>query len=100
MKVHLIGVAGTGMGQLATLLKEAGHEVSGSDIAFDPPMGPALEAAGIRCRPGWNADNIGSDLELVVVGNAIRRDNVEAVAAEQRGLARTSMSGALRERFL
>lgn len=100
MKVHLIGVAGTGMGQLATLLKDAGHEVSGSDIAFDPPMGPALEAAGIRCLPGWNAANIGSDLDLVVVGNAIRKDNVEAALAERRGLARTSMSGALRERFL
>ena len=100
MKVHLVGVAGTGMGQLASLLEEAGHDVSGSDIAFDPPMGPALEAAGIRCLPGWKAENITPDLDLVVIGNAIRRDNVEAVKAEELGLARTSMSGALRERFL
>ncbi|MBX3231779.1 MAG: UDP-N-acetylmuramate:L-alanyl-gamma-D-glutamyl-meso-diaminopimelate ligase [Labilithrix sp.] len=100
MKVHLVGVAGTGMGQLATLLKDAGHEVSGSDVAFDPPMGPALEAAGIRCLPGWKAENVAGDLDLVVVGNAIRRDNVEAVEAERRGIARTSMSAALRERFL
>ena len=100
MRVHLIGVAGTGMGQLAKLLRDAGHDVSGSDVSFDPPMGPALEAAGIRCLPGWSADNIGKDLELVVVGNAIRKDNVEAVRALELELPRTSMSGALRERFL
>ncbi|HVJ92430.1 MAG TPA: Mur ligase domain-containing protein [Labilithrix sp.] len=100
MRIHLIGVAGTGMGQLAKLLRDAGHDVSGSDIAFDAPMGPALEAAGIRCLPGWNADNITKDLDLVVVGNAIRKDNVEALATTELGLPRSSMSGALRERFL
>lgn len=88
------------MGQLASLLRDAGHDVSGSDIAFDPPMGPALEAAGIRCLAGWNAGNVGEDLDLVVVGNAIRKDNPEALRAIELGLARTSMSGALRERFL
>ncbi|MDF2697798.1 MAG: UDP-N-acetylmuramate:L-alanyl-gamma-D-glutamyl-meso-diaminopimelate ligase, partial [Labilithrix sp.] len=100
MRVHLVGVAGTGMGQLAKLLRDAGHDVSGSDISFDPPMGPALEAAGIRCVPGWSADNITPDIELVVIGNAIRKDNVEAVRAIELELPRTSMSGALRERFL
>lgn len=100
MKVHLVGVAGTGMGQLASLLKDAGHDVSGSDTAFDPPMGPALEATGIRCMPGWNAENISSDLDLVVIGNAIRRDNVEAVRAEELKVSRTSMSAALRSLFV
>ncbi|MCW5831566.1 MAG: UDP-N-acetylmuramate:L-alanyl-gamma-D-glutamyl-meso-diaminopimelate ligase [Labilithrix sp.] len=100
MRVHLIGVAGTGMGQLAKLLRDAGHDVSGSDVSFDPPMGPALEAAGIRCLPGFRADHVTEDLELVVVGNAIRKDNVEAVRAIELGLPRASMSGALRERFL
>lgn len=100
MRVHLVGVSGTGMGQLALLLRDAGHEVSGSDIAFDPPIGPALEAAGIRCLRGYDAGHVTTDLELVVVGNAIRKDNPEALAAIDRGLVRTSMSGALRERFM
>ncbi len=47
MNVHLVGVSGTGMGALAALLRAAGHEVSGSDVAFDPPIGPTLEAAGV-----------------------------------------------------
>jgi UDP-N-acetylmuramate: L-alanyl-gamma-D-glutamyl-meso-diaminopimelate ligase len=88
------------MGQLALLLRDAGHDVTGSDMAFDPPMGPALEQAGIRCLRGYDAAHVTTDLDLVVVGNAIRRDNAEAVAAEARGLARASMSATLRERFL
>ena len=65
MRVHLVGVSGTGMGQLALLLRDAGHDVSGSDMAFDPPIGPALEAAGIRCQNGYLAEHIDNSLELV-----------------------------------
>jgi len=100
MRVHLVGVSGTGMGALAALLVEAGHEVSGSDVAFDPPIGPALQALGVRCAQGYDAAHLEDRPDLVVVGNAIRRENPEAVAAERLGLTRVSMSGALREHFL
>lgn len=100
MRIHLVGVAGTGMGQLAKLLRDAGHEVSGSDVRFDPPMGPALAAAGIRCLEGFAAEHVGPELDLVVVGNVVRRDNVEAVRAEELGLRRASMSETLRGMFL
>ncbi len=49
MHVHFIAVAGTGMGALAGLFKAAGHDVSGSDTAFYPPMEAALDAWGVRC---------------------------------------------------
>src|ERR1700719_3817453 len=89
------------MGSLAILLREAGHDVSGSDVAFDPPIGPALEAAGVRCLRGWDAAHLDATTpDLVVVGNMIREGNPEAVAAEARGIARTSMSRALRDHFL
>ena len=100
MRVHLVGVSGTGMGQLALLFRDAGHDVSGSDVAFDPPMGPALESAGIRCMKGYEAAHIDGSLELVVIGNAIRKENPEAMRAEELKRTRTSMSGALREHFL
>jgi len=100
MRVHLVGVSGTGMGALAALFVEAGHTVSGSDVAFDPPIGPALEALAVRCLRGYDASHLDDRPDLVVVGNAIRRDNAEAVAAERLGLTRVSMSGALREHFL
>jgi UDP-N-acetylmuramate: L-alanyl-gamma-D-glutamyl-meso-diaminopimelate ligase len=100
MLVHLVGVSGTGMGALAALLVEAGHEVSGSDTAFDPPIGPALRAIGVRCQQGYDAAHLEPAPDLVVVGNAIRRTNVEAQEAERRELRRESMSGALRAFFL
>ncbi|MBS2016422.1 MAG: UDP-N-acetylmuramate:L-alanyl-gamma-D-glutamyl-meso-diaminopimelate ligase [Deltaproteobacteria bacterium] len=100
MRIHLVGVAGTGMGQLATLLRDAGHEVTGSDMSFDPPMGPALEAAGITCLRGYEAGHVDASIELVVIGNAIRKENPEAVRAEELGLRRASMSATLRELFL
>jgi UDP-N-acetylmuramate: L-alanyl-gamma-D-glutamyl-meso-diaminopimelate ligase len=99
MRVHLVGVSGTGMGALASLFCEAGHEVSGSDVAFDPPIGPTLRALGVRCFEGYDASHV-DGAELVVVGNAIRRGNPEAAAAEQAGIPRESMSGALRAHFL
>jgi UDP-N-acetylmuramate: L-alanyl-gamma-D-glutamyl-meso-diaminopimelate ligase len=100
MRVHLVGVSGTGMGALAVLFKEAGDEVSGSDVAFDPPIGPALRAAGVRCVLGFDASHLEPRPDLVVVGNAIRRGNPEDEAAERLGVERTSMSAALRTRFL
>jgi UDP-N-acetylmuramate: L-alanyl-gamma-D-glutamyl-meso-diaminopimelate ligase len=100
MRVHLVGVSGTGMGALAALFVEAGHDVSGSDVAFDPPIGPALHALGVRCLQGYEAAHLQPPPDLVVVGNAIRRANAEAQEAERLELPRESMSGALRAHFL
>ena len=100
MHVHLIGVCGTGMGALAGLLREAGHRVTGSDLAFDPPIGPALEAWGVETMPGYLAENVASKPDLVVVGNVCRRDNVEARAAIDGGLRYDSFPGTLERLFL
>jgi UDP-N-acetylmuramate: L-alanyl-gamma-D-glutamyl-meso-diaminopimelate ligase len=100
MHVHLIGIAGTGMSALAALLAESGHHVSGSDAAFDPPVGPYLRELGVECLEGWNPSNLDSDPDLVVVGNVCRRDNREAQEAMGRGLRVVSMPGALAEHVL
>jgi UDP-N-acetylmuramate: L-alanyl-gamma-D-glutamyl-meso-diaminopimelate ligase len=100
LRVHLIGVSGSGMGALASLLRQSGAEVSGSDTAFEPPVGPMLAACGVRCLSGYSAEHLEPPPDLVVVGNAIRRGNPEAEAAERRGLVRASMSETLREKFL
>jgi len=100
MHVHLIGVAGTGMGALAGLLQAAGHRVSGSDVAFYPPMGEALARWGIETRTGYSPANLEPRPDLVIVGNVCRRDNVEARAAIDGGLRYASMPAALEELFL
>lgn len=97
MHVHIIAVAGTGMGALAGLLKQLGHRVTGSDIAFYPPMGPALERWGVECLTGFDPAHLDETPDLVVVGNVCRRDNPEASAAFERGLRVTHIAGALRE---
>lgn len=97
MHIHVVAVAGTGMGALAGLLRELGHDVSGSDVSFDPPMGPALEAWGVRTLPGFDAKNLQPRPDLVVIGNVCRRNNPEAVAAMEGGLSYTHIAGALQE---
>lgn len=95
MHIHLIAVAGTGMGALAGLLRSLGHEVTGSDVAFDPPMGPALESWGVRLLPGFDPAHLSPRPDLVIVGNVCRKDNPEARAAIDGGLRVTTMAHAL-----
>jgi UDP-N-acetylmuramate: L-alanyl-gamma-D-glutamyl-meso-diaminopimelate ligase len=98
--VHLIGVAGTGMGALAGLLRKAGYRVTGSDTAFYPPMGDKLAEWGVETRRGYSAEHLTEAPDLVVIGNVCRRDNPEARAAIDGGLPYLSMPGVLEELFL
>jgi UDP-N-acetylmuramate: L-alanyl-gamma-D-glutamyl-meso-diaminopimelate ligase len=100
MHVHLIGVSGTGMGSLAGLLKKAGHRVTGSDTAFYPPMGEALERWGIEKRQGYDPAHLSPRPDLVVVGNVCRAQNPEARAAIDSGLPYTSFPSALHDHCL
>ena len=97
MHIHIVAVAGTGMGALAGLLKELGHQVSGSDVAFDPPMGPALESWGVRCLRGFDPRNLEPAPDLTIIGNVCRKDNPEVVAVVEQGLRYTHIAGALGE---
>jgi UDP-N-acetylmuramate: L-alanyl-gamma-D-glutamyl-meso-diaminopimelate ligase len=97
MRVHITAVSGTAMGSLAGLLTELGHEVTGSDTAFYPPMGPALSSWGVRCFQGFSGEHLDETRpELVIVGNVCRRDNPEVLAAQARGLELLHVADALR----
>ncbi len=100
MHVHFVAVAGTGMGALAGLFKASGHDVSGSDTSFYPPMGPALERWGIRLVEGFDPKHLEPKPDLVVIGNVCRPQNVEARAAIDGGLRYASMAHALAEHVL
>ncbi|MCU0684842.1 MAG: Mur ligase family protein [Polyangiaceae bacterium] len=97
MRIHLVGVAGVGMGALAGLLRSMGHEVSGSDVAFDPPIGPLLERWGVECRKGYDPAHLEPAPDLVIVGNVCRRDNPLARAAIDGGFKYRDMAHALAE---
>ncbi|PIP38359.1 MAG: UDP-N-acetylmuramate:L-alanyl-gamma-D-glutamyl-meso-diaminopimelate ligase, partial [Desulfobacterales bacterium CG23_combo_of_CG06-09_8_20_14_all_51_8] len=97
--IHLIAVCGTAMGALACMLKDLGYEVTGSDAHVYPPMSTFLEGKGISIAKGFDAKNLAYRPDLVVVGNAVRRDNPESLAVEEMGLSYCSMPQAL-NRFL
>lgn len=62
------------MGGLAKLLIESGHEVSGSDIQFYPPMSDHLNDLKIDLIQGYSLDQL-PNADLYVIGNALSRGN-------------------------
>ena len=100
MTIHFIGVCGTAMATLAALLKRKGHDVQGSDENVYPPMSTFLESEKIRALAGYRAEHITGSIDLVVVGNAISRGNVELEAVLDRKMRYCSLPEAIREHFL
>lgn len=86
------------MGNLAAMLKEAGHVVSGSDQNLYPPMSDRLNEWGIDARHYAAENPAGAD--LVIVGNAISRGNPELEYVLNQRIPYTSMAAALRRFFL
>ncbi|MCJ8502865.1 UDP-N-acetylmuramate:L-alanyl-gamma-D-glutamyl-meso-diaminopimelate ligase [Desulfatitalea alkaliphila] len=93
--VHLIAVCGTAMGALACMLKAMGYAVTGSDQHVYPPMSDFLRLRGIVVQEGFKSEHLAHRPDLVVVGNAVRRDNPEAVALSAMGLPFCSMPMAI-----
>jgi UDP-N-acetylmuramate: L-alanyl-gamma-D-glutamyl-meso-diaminopimelate ligase len=100
MRIHLIGACGTAMGTLAALLEQRGHAVSGSDEHVYPPMSDFLRAEGIDLLEGYDEAHVDGAIDLVVVGNAISRGNIELEAVLDRGLRYCSLPEAVRDFFL
>jgi UDP-N-acetylmuramate: L-alanyl-gamma-D-glutamyl-meso-diaminopimelate ligase len=100
LKIHLIGVCGTGMGSLAGLLKAAGHDVRGSDEHVYPPMSTQLKEQQIPVFDGFAAANLDWSPDRVVVGNVCRKDHLEVLAATALAIPLTSFPAILSELFL
>ncbi len=99
LDIYLIAIGGTGMAPLACLLEGLGHQVRGSDGPLYPPMSTLLEEAGIEPLLGPDPTNLKPAPDLVIVGNAVHRNNPEALAVEASGVERISMPDAV-ARFL
>jgi UDP-N-acetylmuramate: L-alanyl-gamma-D-glutamyl-meso-diaminopimelate ligase len=93
--VHLIAVCGTAMGALACMLQQMGYAVTGSDQNVYPPMSDFLSARGITIYKGFKAEHLSGRPDLVVVGNAVTRENPEAQAMQAMGLPFCSMPQAI-----
>jgi UDP-N-acetylmuramate--alanine ligase len=88
LRVHLVGIKGTGMAALAEVLFSRGARVSGSDTDEKFYTDAVLERLGIPFREGFNAENLPGDAEIVIHSAAYKRnENPELLAAARRGVA-------------
>ncbi len=83
VRIHLIGVAGSGMSGLARMLLEMGHSVSGCDRVTSTET-EKLQQAGLVFSSPHSAAAV-SDAEVVIYSSAIREENVALHAARQNG---------------
>jgi len=93
--IHMIAICGTGMGALALMLKDLGFAVTGSDLKVYPPMSEFLTARGIDITEGFSPEHLSYGPDLVIVGNAVSRDNPEVVRLGEMGLPYCSMPQAI-----
>src|SRR6202140_1310851 len=98
--IHLIGICGTAMASLAGMLKQRGFRVTGSDAAAYPPMSDFLASLDIPVAQPFAAANLEPRPDVVVVGNAISRGNVELEYILDQRIPFCSLPQILHEEFL
>ncbi len=98
--IHLIGICGTAMASLAGMLQQQGHRITGSDAAAYPPMSHLLASLGIPIHEPYAEGNLEPRPDLVVVGNAISRGNVELEYVLDARIPFCSMASILHDEFL
>jgi UDP-N-acetylmuramate: L-alanyl-gamma-D-glutamyl-meso-diaminopimelate ligase len=98
--IHLIGICGTAMASLAGMLKQRGFHVTGSDAAAYPPMSDFLRELEIPVAQPFDAKNLSPRPDLVVIGNAMSRGNVELEHALDQRIPFSSLPQLLHDEFL
>lgn len=98
--IHLIGICGTAMASLAGMLKVRDFRITGSDAAAYPPMSDFLESLGIPVAQPFSEQNLEPRPDLVVVGNAMSRGNVELEYVLDQRIPFQSMPQVLHDEFL
>jgi len=88
------------MASLAGMLQLQGHRVTGSDAAAYPPMSDLLAQLGIPVFEPYAEQNLEPRPDLVVVGNAISRGNVELERVLDERIPFCSMASILHDEFL
>ena len=98
--IHLIGICGTAMASLAGMLKQREFHVTGSDAAAYPPMSDFLASLNIPLSQPFAAKNLSPRPDIVVVGNAISRGNVELEHVLDQRIPFCSLPQILHDEFL
>ena len=83
-RVHFLAIGGAGMSGVARIMLARGIRVTGSD-AKDVPVLKALESEGAGVWVGFHEAHQ-ERADAIVMSSSIRDDNVELVAARERGV--------------
>jgi UDP-N-acetylmuramate: L-alanyl-gamma-D-glutamyl-meso-diaminopimelate ligase len=89
MRIHFTGLAGAGMSAAALMMREAGHQVSGSDQDVFPPMSTYVAGLGFPFHQRFDAANLPADLDVLVLGASAKlggEANPEVAEARRRGV--------------
>ena len=97
---HFIGICGTAMGSVAAALQNRGYTITGSDQNVYPPMSDFLIENNINVSVGHDENNIPDKVDLVVIGNAMSRGNVEVESVLNRKIPYTSLPELIKRYFL
>ena len=95
-KIHMIGIGGSGMIGVATILQKRGFKVTGSDLVMTDEL-RELKKLGAKVQIGHEPKLI-KNADLVVASSAISKNNSELVYAKKSGLTiipRAEMLGTL-----
>ncbi|HKL22927.1 MAG TPA: Mur ligase domain-containing protein, partial [Tichowtungia sp.] len=85
MKIHFIGIGGTGMNGVAQLAAHAGHTVTGSDRADSTELFQTLENLGIKIC-SQDGSGITPETDWVVFSTAIEENNPDILRARELGI--------------
>lgn len=88
------------MASLAGMLKQRGFHVTGSDAAAYPPMSDFLRDLNIPVAQPFDAKNLDPQPDLIVIGNAISRGNLELEHVLDRRIPFCSLPQLLHDEFL
>src|SRR3990172_10239046 len=85
--VHFVGIGGIGMSGIAKILKYQGYTISGCDQDLHQQSVVDLQEIGCMVYKGNNTPQCHDDsIDVLVYSSAIRQNNPELVAAQQRGI--------------
>ena len=75
------------MHNLAICMHHMGHQVSGSDdIIFDPAKSNLAQNNILPQKIGFYEENITDDLDAVILGMHAKKDNIELLRAQEKGI--------------
>ena len=100
LRYHFSGIAGQGMNPLARLMRAWGHDVQGSDRAFDQgkqgDLATTLTSLGIRLVP-QDGHGIAAGLDRFVYSTAVEAETPEVCAARALAIERVPRPALLAE---